>query len=60
MPSIIVAFCYGMWDKKTLDKLVTHIVQDVGDLLSLANKCAQDAKDQAWQAPHESRLEGGE
>jgi hypothetical protein len=34
-----------------LEKLVTHDVQDVSALFSLADKCAKAAEGRAWHSP---------
>ena len=40
-----------MRDKKMLEKLATHEVHEVGELLTLADKCARAAKGRAWHNP---------
>ena len=46
--AIILAFRQGVRDKKMLEKLNTRDVEDVGELFSLADKCAKAAEGRAW------------
>jgi hypothetical protein len=46
--SIITAFRQGVHDKKMLEKLVTHDVETVTTLFTLADKCARAAEGRAW------------
>jgi hypothetical protein len=39
-----------MRDKKMLEKLATHDVQDVSELFSLVDKCARATKGRAWHS----------
>jgi hypothetical protein len=48
--SIITAFRQGVHDKKMLEKLVTHDVETVTTLFTLADKCARAAKGRAWHS----------
>jgi hypothetical protein len=48
--SIITDFRQGVHDKKMLDKLVTHDVETITTLFTLANKCAKAAKGRAWHS----------
>lgn len=38
-----------------LEKLATHNIQDVRELLSLVYKCAHLVDGRAWHAPHEGQ-----
>jgi hypothetical protein len=38
-------------DEKMLEKLVTHDVQDISVLFSLADKCTRAAEGRAWHSP---------
>ena len=49
--AIILAFRQGVRDKKMLEKLATKEVDDVGELFSLADKCAKAAEGRAWHEP---------
>ena len=58
--SIITAFRQGVRDEKMLEKLVTHEVESVTTLFSLADKCARDAEGRAWHsAPQGAVAEAG-
>jgi hypothetical protein len=46
--SIITAFRQGVRDKKMLEKLATHDVDNVTTLFALADKCARAAEGRAW------------
>jgi hypothetical protein len=48
--SIITAFRQGVRDKKMLEKLVTHDVETVTTLFTLADKCARAAEGRAWHS----------
>jgi hypothetical protein len=48
--SIVVVFRQGMRDKKMLEKLATHDVQDVFELFSLEDKYAKTAEGRAWHS----------
>jgi hypothetical protein len=48
--SIVVVFRQGMRDKKMLEKLATHDVQDVFELFSLEDKYARTAEGRAWHS----------
>jgi hypothetical protein len=39
-----------MRNEKMLDKLVTHDVQDIFELFSMADKCARTAEGRAWHS----------
>jgi hypothetical protein len=43
--------------KKMLNKLATHDVQDIFELLNLADKCAKAAEERAWHS--QAALEAG-
>jgi len=59
-PSIITAFRQGVRDEKMLEKLVTHEVQSVTTLFSLADKCARATKGRAWHsAPQDGAAPAG-
>jgi hypothetical protein len=45
--SVVVAFRQGVRDEKMLEKLVTHDIQDVTVLFTLADKCARAIEDRA-------------
>jgi hypothetical protein len=45
--SIITAFRHGVRDKKMLEKLVTHDMETITTLFTLADKCARAAKGRA-------------
>jgi hypothetical protein len=45
--SVIVAFRQGVRDKKTLEKLAMHDVQDITEIFNLADKCARVAESRA-------------
>jgi hypothetical protein len=45
--SVIVAFRQGVRDKKMLEKLAMHDVQDITEIFSLADKCARVAESRA-------------
>jgi hypothetical protein len=47
----VVAFHQGVRDKKKLEKLATHDIQDVTDLFSPADKCARVIEGHAWHTP---------
>jgi hypothetical protein len=49
--SIVVAFHQGVRDDKILEKLITHDIQDVTELFSLADKCARAAEGRSWHTP---------
>jgi hypothetical protein len=49
--SVIVAFRQGVWDERILEKLATHNITEVADLLSLADKCSRAAEGRAWHTP---------
>jgi hypothetical protein len=49
--SVVVVFRQGVRDEKMLKKLVTHDIQVVTELFSLADKCARAAEGRAWHAP---------
>jgi hypothetical protein len=49
--SVVVAFRQGVRDKKMLEKLAAHDIQDVSALFSLADKCARAAVGHAWHSP---------
>ena len=46
-PSVILAFRQGVRDEKMLEKLATHNITEVADLLSLADKCSRAAEGRA-------------
>jgi hypothetical protein len=48
--SIITAFRQGVRDKKMLEKLATHDVDNVTTLFALADKCARAAEGRAWHS----------
>jgi hypothetical protein len=48
--SVVVAFRQGMRDKKILEKLATHDVQDVSELFSLTDKCVRVAEGHTWHS----------
>jgi hypothetical protein len=48
--SIVVVLRQGMRDKKMLEKLATHDVQDVFELFSLEDKYAKTAEGCAWHS----------
>jgi hypothetical protein len=48
--SIVVVFRQGMRDKKMLEKLATHDVQDVSELFSLEDKYARTVEGRAWHS----------
>jgi hypothetical protein len=48
--SVVVAFQQGMKDKKMLEKLATHDVQDISELFILADKCARAVEGRVWHS----------
>jgi hypothetical protein len=38
-------------DEKILEKLITHDIQDVTELFSLADKCTRAAEGRGWHTP---------
>src|SRR6185503_11699200 len=48
--SIITAFRQGVRDEKMLEKLLTHEVESITTLFSLADKCATAAEGRAWHS----------
>jgi hypothetical protein len=55
--SVVVAFRQGVRDEKMLEKL-THDVQDVSTLFSLADKCAKATEGHAWHSPAAQAAKG--
>jgi hypothetical protein len=49
--SVVVAFRQGVSDEKMLEKLVTHDIQDVSTLFSMADKCARTAEGRTLHSP---------
>jgi hypothetical protein len=41
--SVVVAFQQGVRDKKMLEKLAMHDIQDIAELFSMTDKCARAA-----------------
>jgi hypothetical protein len=52
--SIITAFRQGVHDKKMMEKLVTHDVETVTTLFTLADKCARAAEGHAWHSAQQT------
>ena len=54
--SIITAFRQGVRDEKILENLVTHEVESVTTLFSLADKCARAAEGHAWHSAPKTEM----
>jgi hypothetical protein len=55
---MVVAFRQRVRDKKMLEKLATHDIQDVSVLFSLVDKCAKAAEGRAWHSPVTQAVKG--
>jgi hypothetical protein len=49
--SVVVAFRQGVSDEKMLEKLITHDIQDLSTLFSMADKCARAAEGRTLHSP---------
>jgi hypothetical protein len=54
--SIITASHQGVRDKKMLEKLATHDVDDVTTLFALADKCARAVEGRAWHSAPQAEV----
>jgi hypothetical protein len=49
--SSVVAFHQDVRDKKMLEKLTSHDIQDVTEFINLADKCVRATESRAWYVP---------